>query len=257
MAVPPGVIGQWAGESIIETGGQVMEARSRAIVHVSPGGSSAKAILNALADPDVPADGESYAVGFTDVRVADRRGRVIGTSPTNLAIVEVDIFYLWMPTTPYVSSGGTSVYTKRSIFDKEGDEITLTHNSVVQTTPVNVLRPTSNMTITVFYQNIGNPINITKLWVGMVNSHVWAGGDELTWFCKGAPHEKVTNITSPTNQGWRRFDFEFEYRSEGWKQETNFFDPAIGMMPGTIDAGGKKTIDVYGTADFRNLVPLA
>ena len=93
-----------------------------------------------------------------------------------------------------------------------------------------------------------SPGDISKAYVGKVNSQPWEGGDARSWLCTG--------ITGRSNDGGSNYNvtYTFQYRDETWDSVVYFVDPREGKPPADLVVDtGIKTYQIYNTIDFNDL----
>ena len=248
------------GEEVIESGGQIMEARKRVVITVAQGGSTSRAVLNALSSSQVPQDGASYdgsagGGGAGDVRLVRRNAIPLGVPKNNRVQVQIDLFYKWLPPAAIVGSSASGTVSAKTTKDKDGNDMTLTFDGETYTLESKKPTPTNSITIEVY--NVAKPLAFTSLYVGKVNSEFWNGGASRTWFCSGVEYEKITaKNRSERQDAVRHYIFHFDWRSDQWDEEQAFFDSSIGRIPDGLTASARKKFKVLEEAAFRNLIDI-
>lgn len=249
----PGTVGHINGTEATERAGKMIEARRRIIVHVNAGTSDTNAMTLAMIHPDVPKDGQAYSTAQPDLRLVRKDAITRSVSPAGRTIVQVDLFYEWLPFNGAIWSGGSGVEVKAVFKNNKGEELTLTnqfgHGTRVQ---AKALRPTTSVVVTLAS---GTPlVNLTNRFVGKTNGRRWNGGDIGTWLCMGVRMRKMTLIAN-ARLGIRLYDFDIHYKQEGWMEEYRYFDAATGKFP--VDSSETAKIDIdlsLGSEQFSDLI---
>ena len=100
------------------------------------------------------------------------------------------------------------------------------------------------------------PADLTKYYVGKVNSGDWRGLPENSWLCTAATPRPLNPFTSsPSIFGFRRYVYSFRFVAstygKGWNPTIEWIDSTTRMPPSDlVDDAGRKLVEWYEAADF-------
>lgn len=93
------------------------------------------------------------------------------------------------------------------------------------------------------------PLNVTREFIGRVNSDPWMGAPARTWLCQDVSHKIYDISTSPITY---EFTIVMECCLNTWEELVYFIDPKTNCPPSDIIYGiGKKRPYCYPSADFN------
>jgi hypothetical protein len=131
--------------------------------------------------------------------------------------------------------------------NRQGTQITVTHNSVTQGAQVAVTNAESVLEVSRTETNI-TPGEITQAYANHVNSVPWQGGLAGEWKCV-----EVDGTSNDGGETWK-MTYRFQKRAGGWSPRAVFVDPETGQPPAALVADvGIVTVDWYPTANFAGL----
>lgn len=233
-----------------EQNGRIIEIRRIFRVTGLTGGSGT--LKAALAEAGLPAP-NSVHPDETTLRVLSREVKTIDGFPTE-CFVEVTYGYLGVITsgtsTPTLS-GGTGLETLESAYDRNGAQITTTHNGITQGGTISVPNAQSSFRFT-RTQQTGQPGVISKTYVNRVNSTAWMGGNPGEWLCTNIAFDLVDDSTTPDTY---QLTYEFQFKEGGWQPKIVYIDPDTGQPPPNLQIGtGVKVVDWFFEINFHNLI---
>jgi len=135
--------------------------------------------------------------------------------------------------------------------DYDGEKVTVSYPPEKdQGVDMQVYDPT--LTITLQQRETDNPMLKSIIYVGKTNSTVWSiiptDSAANKWLC--------VELSGQSDDGGESYwvTYSFVYNAYTWAARVKWIDPTTGRAPSDLQAGvGRKTIDVYGEADFNAL----
>lgn len=236
-----------------EIDGVVVEVSRLAIVRdIDLGSGERERLLSiALNTAGVPVPGSLHPI-VPGLRLRDRVANPLGRTIAQIELRYYSAAVEDIPPFGFDStvSGSIDIEQIETQLDKNGDQITVSHNDIIQGGSVLVTMPRRALSFTTVEQSSA-PGALAEAYAGKVNSVTWQGGTPGTWICLGVPFEPVDRASNPPS--WR-YRFDFRHRVEGHDPTVIYIDPETGAPPPGLTAGvGIKTIEWYEEADFHEL----
>lgn len=199
-------------------------------------------------EPLIPKSGTQHPIETTCI-LEQRTFQALGPTMAQVELVyrRPDYEQQNWPGYDFSISGGTALEQSETQLDKNGVQITVTHQNITQGGSVTVLRPRDQIT---FRNRVysSQPGVITRAYVGRTNSTAWNAGSPGTWLCESINFELEDAQSDPP--GWD-FTYVFRFNPNGWNPQVVFIDPETGKPPtGLVANVGYKSVSIYDTADF-------
>lgn len=157
------------------------------------------------------------------------------------------------PGEPWTLHGGASLEEIESHIDRDGNQITVAHNGVVQGGVIRVLMPRRELHPEWTGQSLF-PGDLVDAYVGKVNLSTWQAGLPGTWLCTELTFDPADPSQTPVLY---RYNASFRQKDDdgsGQQPQVVFIDPETGQPPPGLVAGvGYKTIAWYLGAEFNAL----
>lgn len=218
------------------------------------GGVGEIIIALALNHTDMPKRGDEHPIE-TGLVLANRFAIVRDTG-----VVQVELRYKVPglidqppPGEPWTLRGGASLEEIETQIDRDGNQITVSHNDKTQGGVIRPLMPRRELHAEWTNQSMF-PGALVDAYVGKTNLSEWQGGPPGTWLCTELTFDPANVDKTPVLY---RFNGSFRQKDDdgsGHNPQVVFIDPETGQPPTGLVAGvGFKTIPWYLFAEFNAL----
>ena len=245
----------------------VDEQGARATVSVTVYGVTGANALTKIYNAYHTVVGWTIGQDITDVDVNNPSGlsgvwlRSISASAERDTTDVVNLLYTFASSPGYVTvvETGANLNQVETNKDKDGNAITLKYtygdeypDQSLQGTTIEkgvlLSKLVPEKTLRISTRELFDPNDFAEFYVGKLNDKIWRGGDIKTWLCTA-----ITG-TSEKNTGYHQNRYEFQYRTDGWKEDITFIDPETGAPVPDAEANkGQKIVELYCTATFDDL----
>lgn len=238
-----------------EEKGVVKEVSRLAVVSgLTLGPDAEQAVAQALNHVDMPKPGDSHPL-VVGLFLADRFP--VARDPT---IMQVELRYKIPglidqppPGEPWTLSGGAALEEIETQLDRDGNQVTVEHQGVVQGVRIRPLMPREELNAEWTGQST-TPGQVVRAYVGKTNELTWQGWLPGSGLCMSITFDPIDVTQSPPLY---RFNASFRQKDDdgsGHDPQVVFIDPESGEPPPGLVAGvGYKTVPWYIRADFNAL----
>lgn len=157
------------------------------------------------------------------------------------------------PGDTWLVSGGSHVEQATFVTDKNGDQVTVEHNGVVQGVEIHPFVSRGSLQMERI-EKVSAPWLLTSIWTNTVNTGSFAfdpGAQPGTWLMTNVHFELTDRKTIPPTY---RTSYECQKNPEGHDPVAVFIDPETGRPPPDLVAGeGVKSIAEYDAQNFAAL----
>ena len=219
------------------------------------GGSGERIVPAALNHTDMPQPGDPHDE-VTGLVLMDRFPIARSTR-----IIQIELRYKHPnaidpppPGEPWTLSGGASLEEIETQIDRDGNQIIVIHNEVIQGGVIRPLMPRRELHAQWTGQSMF-PGDLVDAFVGKTNLSDWQGGLPGTWLCLDIDFD----IADPNQQPpLYEYNAHFRHKDDedgaGHDPQVVFVDPDTGEPPPGLVAGeGYKIITWYRQAEFNAL----
>jgi hypothetical protein len=202
-----------------------------------------------LADAALPDTGDSKSMGaYGTVRL---ESIAVQLDPQHKGHGRADLTWQRWETTPTTLRGGSGLVEVPTQKDKDGNDLTVSHQGQTQVGTVNKRIHTKQLIFEVVIQE-ADPAAYADDFHGRLNDDTWRGGAARTWLCTVEDYEPLDLVSSPP---YWRVRFRFDYRADGWDEQVIFRDPETGRPPaGLVDGTGYIVAEQEEEADFTDVL---
>jgi len=227
--------------------------------------TTAYVVEEALGTAGVPQPA-SYFPGDYNLILCNRTAKVIDDTARIVSVV-CEYRSIAEARATFIFSGGTSLTQITTQNDIYGNQLYVQHTFpaddpdpnhfpgevIYQGGDVPVMIPQTTLSA-VGRLPVDYPDEISRYWVGSLNSTYWAGSAPYTWLCTRC--DFVGKDLALNRQHWWEFTWEFQFNPQGWIPVVFFTDPVSGKPPqDLVPAYGYKNVEWYGYIDYNELFP--
>lgn len=206
-------------------------------------------VNTALTATGIPQPGDNPGGVATNLYVARREVSFDEKDPT---VAYVDVVYRTQgqEDLSYTLHGSARLDQIETRVDRNGSEITVTHNGDTQGAAVSVRIPATTMQATGISTLISTqtPRDVQRSWMGTINDATWYGDAAGTWLITGVTFEPY----DIANYKWR-FTYYLQHNSDGHQPHKWYIDTETGQPPANLDATGYGVVDWYPAVNFGAL----
>lgn len=149
------------------------------------------------------------------------------------------------------SGGDASVSQITTPTDREGNEVSVEFNSIIERVPISVYQPQLSPWLETI-EPTTDPLGLARTWLGVTNSAPWGGLAAGMWLITRVRWEELNPHASPPL--YRYFwQMQESTEAQGWLPIVAWIDPETNRMPNGLAVGtGIKTVPWYYQRDYNS-----